>query len=200
VGDRLKIKFTRLENGWADVLLSKGTKEYALIGVSYITDFVGDLTVAALDTLFHGRGSRRVWLDGEGFGWAMFVSHDLYKTGKLSLFCGKCSDAEEADSLKHPFLQGQFELADRKSFDKNKSFFVDLDPDEFASALADALEQFEADFSIDGIIPCDFIAQPNRPLAALRAALRQPLVRYENDEDDVVVFKLVSSQQQDEIG
>ena len=195
MGDQFSISIDNLRNGWVDIRLAKGDKAYSLEWISYATDFVADLAKMALDGLFFGQARIGIWFDSEGSGWVLRYSHGMNAKG-MELQCGKCHDFEEAELLTKGGEASAW-LNAQQRFESQRSFFqVEVSLQEFAEAVIKCLTKYELEYAVDGIVPCDNVSQPNRPIAAIKAAMEAPFKShiYVDDSDIVGRIILVSNE------
>jgi hypothetical protein len=192
VGKALTISIDNLRHGWVDILLQKGDATYHMLGVSYTSDFVSDLAKTALDGLFSGAGRSGMWLDSEGSGWVLRLS-DCEQDRRLVLQCGVCHSWEESKLFIHGGDLERWLEAKNRFLGQSGRFEVAVTPEEFGEAVATALETYEAKFADDGLVPCNFVSQPKRPIAAIRAALQVPFSVYTDEDTSEIIAIFINT-------
>lgn len=191
MSDKLTISIDDLRHGWVNINLAKAGQRYCLAGVSYGTDFIADLAALALAFLFQAQRRNCIWFDCEGSGWLMRITGSQIQNETI-LQCGECLSREVSRQLSEGGDIKQFVAANKQFLAQADNFEVAINPREFGEAVLAALVDYEEKFSLDGIVPCDFISQPNRPIAAIQAALQQPYKVYvdTSDEDPGMIINL----------
>jgi hypothetical protein len=191
VDEALVISIENLRHGWVDVRVTKGTCEYFMRGVSYVTDFTGDLALAALGFLFRSCGGYGVWLDGEGEGWVLRLIRSEAELSKYLLQCGRCESWSDAKLLMDGGEFNLFQAAHTRYISQAGLLSVQVDQSEFGHAVMSALQGFQDTSSENGVIPCDQISQVNRPIAALGGALGQPFKTFTYASDPIATVQIL---------
>jgi hypothetical protein len=184
VGDRLTISMDDLRHGWVNINLAKAGRRCCLAGVSYSTDFIGDLAGLTLSLLYREQSRHCIWFDCEGSGWLMRITSSQLDNATI-LQCGDCDSLEQSRQLTEGGDFRNYHAGNRKFLAQTDNFEVAITPTEFGEAVLVALVDYEKKFSVHGIVPCNFVSQPNRPIAAIQAVLKQPYTAYVDTSEAV---------------
>ena len=191
MSNRLTISIDDLRHGWVNINLAKAGRRCCLAGVSYGTDFIGDLAGLALSHLYRAQSRPCIWFDCEGSGWLMRITSSQIDN-TIVLQCGDCDSLELSRQLNEGGDFRQYNAVNNQFLAQTDNFEVAITSTEFGEAVLVALVDYEKKFSVDGIVPCNFVSQPNRPIAAIQAVLNQPYKVYvdTSDEDPGIIINL----------